>query len=152
MQIKNRTILIIICTLSLYIFNSNLHAEEFNISASEISVDKKNNIVTGKGGVEVTDSEGKLIKSNKVTYEKSKEFLLAEESVEVIDIEGNIFKTDKATYDKKKEIIITYENSEWTFKEGYKLTSNKISSIIGISLFPFKHGFIKWSVYTRKEV
>ena len=56
MQIKNRTILIIICTLSLYIFNSNLHAEEFNISASEVSIDKKNNIVTGKGGVEVTDS------------------------------------------------------------------------------------------------
>ena len=44
----------------------------------------------------------------------------------MIDIEGNIFKTDKATYDKKKEIIITYENSEWTLKEGYKLTSNKI--------------------------
>ena len=126
MQIKNKIILIIICALSLSIFNSNLHAEEFNISALEFSIDQKNNIVIGEGDVEVTDSEGKLIKADKVTYEKSKEFLLAEGSVEVIDVEGNILKTDKATYDKKREIIITYENSELVLKEGYKLTSNKI--------------------------
>ena len=126
MQIKNKIILIIICTLSLSIFNSNLHAEEFNISALEFSIDQKNNIVIGEGDVEVTDSEGKLIKADKVTYEKSKEFLLAEGSVEVIDVEGNILKSDKATYDKKKERIITYENSELMLKEGYKLTSNKI--------------------------
>jgi len=126
MQIKNKIILIIICTFSLSIFNSNLHAEEFNISALEFSIDQKNNIVIGEGDVEVTDSEGKLIKADKVTYEKSKEFLLAEESVEVIDVEGNILKSDKATYDKKREKIITYENSELVLKEGYKLTSNKI--------------------------
>ena len=126
MQIKNKIILIIICTLSLSIFNSNLHAEEFNISALEFSIDQKNNIVIGEGDVEVTDSEGKLIKADKVTYEKSKEFLLAEGSVEVIDVEGNIIKSDKATYDKKRERIITYGNSELILKEGYKLTSNKI--------------------------
>ena len=126
MQIKDKIILIIIYILSLFIFNSNLHADEFNISALEFSIDQKNNIVIGEGDVEVTDSEGKLIKADKVTYEKSKEFLLAEGSVEVIDVEGNIFKSDKATYDKKKEIIITYENSELILKEGYKLTSNKI--------------------------
>ena len=71
MQIKNRIILIIICILSLSMFNSNLNAEEFNISALEFSVDQKNNIVIGKGDVEVADSEGQLIKANKVTYEKS---------------------------------------------------------------------------------
>ena len=108
MQIKNKITLIIICILSFYIFNSNLHAEELNISASEISIDQKNNVVIGKGDVEITDSEGKLIKADKATYEKSKEFLLAEGSVEVIDVEGNIFKSDKATYDKKKrELLLT---------------------------------------------
>ena len=109
MQIKNKIILIIICILSFYIFNSNLHAEEFNISALEFSIDQKNNIVKGEGNVEITDSEGKLIKTDKVTYERSKEFLLVEGSVEVIDVEGNILKSDKATYDKKRERIITYD-------------------------------------------
>ena len=126
MQIKNKIILIIICTLSLSIFNSILHAEELNISALEVSIDQKNNVVIGKGSVEVTDSEGKLIKADKATYEKSKEFLLAEGSVEVIDVEGNILKSDKITYDKKNERIITYEDSELMVNEGYKLISNKI--------------------------
>ena len=121
MQIKNKIILIIICALSLSIFSSNLHAEEFNISALEFSVDKKNNIVIGEGDVVVTDTEGKIIKADKVTYEKSKEYLLVEGSVEMTDIEGNILKSDKATYDKKKEEIIAYENSELILREGYKV-------------------------------
>ena len=68
MQIKNKIILIIICALSLSTFNSNLHAEEFNISALEFSIDQKNNIVIGEGSVEVRDSEGKLIKGKKNFY------------------------------------------------------------------------------------
>ena len=115
MQIKNKIILIIICTLSLSIFNSNLHAEEFNMSALEFSIDQKNNIVIGEGNVEVTDSEGILIKTDKVTYERSKEFLLVEGSVEVIDVEGNILKSDKATYDKKREKIL--ENKIWACRK-----------------------------------
>ena len=126
MQIKNKIILIVICFLNLFVFNLNLHAEEFNISAIEITVDKANEIVIGKGSVEAIDSEGKQIKADKITYKKKKEFLLAEGSVEVFDTDGNIIKSDKATYDKIKEIIITYENSELVIKEGYKLTSNKI--------------------------
>ena len=64
MQIKNKVILIVICFLNLFIFNSNLHAEEFNISAIEITVDKANEIVIGKGSVEAIDSEGKKIKAD----------------------------------------------------------------------------------------
>ena len=35
MQIKNRKNLIIICLLNLFLFNLNVNAEEFNISAKE---------------------------------------------------------------------------------------------------------------------
>ena len=126
MQIKNKIITITIFFLSFFVFDLNIMAEEFNISAVEITIDKKNNIVIGKGSVVVTDSEGKVIKSDKVIYEKSKEFILAEGSVEILDNEGNIIKTDKTTYDKIKDIIITFKNSELILKEGYKLTSDKI--------------------------
>ena len=126
MQIKNKIISIIICLLSLFAINLNLQAEEFNISAIEVTIDKKNDILIGKGSVEVTDMEGKLITADKVTYERSKEFLIAEGSVEVTDIVGNILKTDKVTYDKIKEIIITYGNSVFEISEGYKLISNNI--------------------------
>ena len=71
MQIKNRfKIILIICSLYLLAYGSNIHADEFNISAKVITVDKANNIVIGTGLVEVTDNEGKLIKTDKVTYEK----------------------------------------------------------------------------------
>ena len=120
MQIKNKRILTIICFLILFIFNFNLHADEFNISATEVLVDKANDIVIGKGSVEAIDSEGKRIKADKITYKRQKQFLQAEGSVEIFDTEGNILISNKATYDKGKEIIYAYGVSELTTKEGYK--------------------------------
>ena len=124
MQIKNK--LTIACFFYLFLFISNLNADEFDISASEILVDKENNIITGKGNVEAKDSEGKIIKSDNVIYEKSKELLMVNGSVEILDTEGNLLKTDGATYDKKNEIITTSKNSELILKEGYNLTTDKI--------------------------
>ena len=127
MQIKNKIFLIIvICLINLNVLPVYLFADEFNISATEVSIDQKSNIVIGEGSVEVIDVEGNLIKTDKATYKKTKEFLMAEGSVEVFDTDGNILKTDKATYDNIKNLIITYDNSELILTEGYKLTSNKI--------------------------
>ena len=126
MQIKSKITVIIACFLSLTVLSLDLHADEFNIAALEVLVDKENNIIIGIGAVEVTDKEGKFIKADRVTYEKSKEFLLAEGSVQIFDTEGNFLETDKASYDKKKDIIVSYKNSKLTLKEGYKLTTNII--------------------------
>ena len=127
MQIRNKIIFIILFILNLSLFNSNLFADEFNISAIEITVDKENNIVIGKGSVEVTDSDGRVINANKIIYEKSKEFLQAIGSVKMTDTGGNILNSDKATYDKMNEIFVSYENSELILEEGYNLKSEKIS-------------------------
>jgi len=124
MQIKSKIILYIL--LLIFTFTLNLAAEEFDISASEITIDKEKDIVTGTGSVEVTDKQGKFIKADKVIYERSKEFITVEGSVEVLDKEGNILKTTKATYDKINEIIFTYENSELKIKEGYNLEGKNI--------------------------
>ena len=48
MLTKNKIILTIICFFIYFIFNLNLQADEFNISASEIAIDTENNIVIGK--------------------------------------------------------------------------------------------------------
>ena len=125
MQIKNKK-LIIICLLSLFLFNFNLNAEEFNISAKEITIDNKSQILIGKGSVLAKDSEGKQIYADKITYEKPKEFLLAEGNVKIADENGNIIKAEKATYDKINEKIVTYNNTEVILKEGYKLVSKNI--------------------------
>ena len=127
MLIKNRKKFIIICLLSLFLFNLNLSADEFDISAKEVTIDNENQILVGKGSVLAQDSEGKHIYADKITYEKSKEFLLAEGKVKITDVDGNILKADKATYDKINEKIVTYNKTEVMLKEGYKLVSKNIS-------------------------
>ena len=91
MQIKNRKNISIILFLSLFVFNLNLSAEEFDITAKEILIDNENKILVGKGSVQAIDSEGKRIYANKITYEKSREFLLAEGNVKIIDLSLVVF-------------------------------------------------------------
>ena len=61
MQIKNKKILITICSLYLFLFNVNLSAEEFDIKAKEINIDRENEVIIGKGSVQAKDSDGKNI-------------------------------------------------------------------------------------------
>ena len=125
MQMKNK--IKIIEYIFLFIsFISNLNADEFNIVANEIIVDKENKIITGIGSVQASDADGKIVKANKITYEKEKEFLLAEGEVIIADTDGNILKSDKATYDKINEIITTYEKTKLALKEGYKLETMNV--------------------------
>ena len=127
MQIKNSIKKKIFLLFILLIFKSNLNAEEFNISAKEILVDKENETIVGIGSVLATDSEGKRINANKITYIKSSEFLSAEGDVKITDVDGNILKTKQATYDKINELILTKENTEILIKNGYKLDAKNIS-------------------------
>ena len=74
MQIKNNIKTLIILFLSLFVFNINLYAEEFNITAKEILLDKENKILTGKGAVEAIDSDGNIIIADKIIYKNQKNF------------------------------------------------------------------------------
>ena len=126
MLIKNKINITILISLILSLLSLSVYAAEFNISATEIFIDKEKNIVTGKGNVEATDSDGKIIKADKIVYEKSKEFLLAEGSVNVIDAEGNNIETSKVSFDKKNNLIIAGKNSKLFLNDGYILETNKI--------------------------
>ena len=118
MQIKNNIKRLSILFLSLFTFNLNLYAEEFNITAKEILLDKDAEVLTGKGTVEAIDSDGNIISADIITYKKSKELLSAEGNVKIIDKEGNILLSNKASYDKINELITTYDNTELILKSG----------------------------------
>ena len=59
MLTKNNLYILGLLLLGLIAFNVNLHADEFDISASEIIIDKENNTIVGKGSVEVVDKESR---------------------------------------------------------------------------------------------
>ena len=126
MQIKNKKKLLIVFLISIISFNTSVNAEEFNITAKEILVDKENEILIGKESVKAIDSEGKIIRADKITYEKTREFILAEGNVKISDMEGNVLTTNKATYDKINELISTFDNTELMLHEGYKLITKNI--------------------------
>ena len=74
MQTKNKVK--IIGYIFLFIsFISNLNADEFNIIANEIMVDKEKEIITGIGSVQASDKEGKIVKADKIIYEKTSSLL-----------------------------------------------------------------------------
>ncbi len=126
MPIKDRNFIKILFFIFLILYNHNVIADEFNISAKEVEIDKSNNILVGKGSVKISDSIGRIINAENVKYEKSKEFLLVEGSVEIFDIEGNVLVTEKATYDKINELITTFDATEIKLNNGYNVKSNNI--------------------------
>ena len=106
MQIKNNIKLFFVLLIYLFIFfNISLRAEEFNITAKEILIDKENETLTGTGLVEALDSDGNIVNADKITYQKSDEFLLAEGNVKITDKNGNVLLSSKASYDKLNELI-----------------------------------------------
>ena len=58
MRTKNRMNFTVIFFLIFFAFNFNLNAEEFNITAKEVLIDKENEILVGEGSVIAEDSEG----------------------------------------------------------------------------------------------
>ena len=124
MLIKNKIIFIFFILLTSSVLMTKLFAEEFNISAKEISMDQKNNILTGIGSVIAIDSNNRTIKADEITYYKSKEILKARGSVKIYDNYNNVFLTESATYDKPQGLITTYENSELNLENGSKTDFN----------------------------
>ena len=127
MPIKNKLLLKIFFLFNCLLFSLNINAEEFDITANEIIIDKANEIIVGIGNVKATDSKGKTVYADKITYEKVREFLLAEGNVRIDDNEKNFLNTDKATFDKQNEKILTYAYTELILSEGYQLIGKNIS-------------------------
>ena len=72
MQIKNK---INICFLIYFLFISNLYAEEFNITAKEILMDKENEVLTGIGSVKAIDSQERIVSADKITVSNTNQTL-----------------------------------------------------------------------------
>ena len=66
MLIKNKIFFVFCFILNLCFIDSIIHADEFDISAVEVIVDKNNNTVIGKGSVEAKDSVGNVINADEI--------------------------------------------------------------------------------------
>jgi len=127
MPIKNKINFIITFLIIQFFIALSVVADEFNIVAKEIIIDKDKKILIGIGNVKATDQEGKIIYADKVTYKEKNKFLLAEGNVKVVDIDGNNLTSNKVSYDKINEIITTFGHTEVLIEDGYKAKTKNIN-------------------------
>ena len=126
MQIKNKKKIPLIIFLILFALFTNAKAEEFNLTAKEILIDKDKEVLTGMGSVVAIDNDGNKINADKIIYNKSTESLIAEGNVRITDNFSNTVIAEKANFDKINGIISTFGNTEILMKEGYKLNTKNL--------------------------
>ena len=108
------------------IFSKMLFADEINISAKKIIVDKKSQTTIFEDEVIIRNNKNNLIQSNYATYNKELKFYTLKGDVVVKDFKGNLIKTNEATYDEALNIFKSTGKTNLITKEGYFLESENV--------------------------
>ena len=118
---KNKIFFII-----LLFFFDVLHANDFNISAQNIKIDKDKQITVFENDVIIEDEKKNYIKSDYAQFNKKKEFFILKGNIIIKDISGNEFQSENATYDKKNGKYETQGLSKIISSEGYSVTTEDL--------------------------
>jgi LPS-assembly protein len=106
---------------------NNLFAENFNISAKNISIDKKNEVTIFTDNVVIVDEKNNKIKSEFASYNKKTNFFILKKNVSIKDSQGNILKSKEASYDKKKGLYNILGEAKVLTSEGYAVDTNDVT-------------------------
>lgn len=105
-------------------------ADDFDITAKEILIDKNNQTITAEGDLVVFDENKNNITGDKGVYYKKDKLLEAIGSVLLIDTENNQIETDKIIYTLKDKKIETFENSKLKTRDNIEVTSNSLNYLV----------------------
>ena len=119
---KNNFILVLLFVS----FSNFLFAEEFDIKAKNISIDKKKSITIFEGNVELKDEFNNLIKSDYVEYNKITNFLKLQGKIIIKDKNNNIFNASVATYDNNNKLFKSSGESSFETIKGYKIKTSDL--------------------------
>ena len=108
------------------IFSKMLFADEINISAKKITVDKKSQITIFEDEVVIQNNKNNLIQSNYAAYNKKLKFYTLKGNVVVKDFKGNLIKANEATYNEALNIFKSAGKTNLITKEGYYLESENV--------------------------
>ena len=123
-------------------FFQSLLAEELNINANIIEIDKENKKIRAEGNVEVTDTKNNLINSKKIIYDKANQLLNTFGETEIITSEKFKIKGENINYDNIKRVVSSNEKTEITDINGNTIFLNMFNYIVDKNMF-FSTGEIK---------
>tara|TARA_Y100000590_G_scaffold470229_1_gene662934 strand:+ start:11518 stop:13860 length:2343 start_codon:yes stop_codon:yes gene_type:complete len=110
-------------------------AEELDLNASEVRVDKTNKIVYAEGDVQIYDSKKNLIISEKAEYNKGKNLLKTIGESKITTSEKfKVFGSD-IFYDKQKKIIYSDKDTIISDKDGNKIFVNMFNYLTEKNMF-----------------
>ena len=120
---KNKILII----LFILLFSKIALAENVNIQAKKISIDKKEEITIFENEVRIVDDQNNIIKSDYAKYNKKLNFFTLKNNIILEDSKGNIFKSDNASYDKNNGLFKTLGKSSIVSSEGYIVETENVS-------------------------
>ena len=128
---KNNFLLIIIS----YFFIGGVFANELEINANQVDVEKDNKLIVAEGDVEILDSKNNLIITEKAVYDKKKDLLKASGQTEITTSEKfKILGTD-VIYNKKDNIIYSENETVVVDIHGNKIFVNMFNYLTEKKMF-----------------
>ena len=128
---RNKIILLIL----IYLFNLNVLADNINISAKNIILDKNNSNSVFKNEVSVLTVEGDKIESDYAEYNKQTGILILKDNIIFKDKLNNTLTTNFIEYKEYEKILITSGptkiiTSENYILDGYDLSLDKNKNLV----------------------
>ena len=101
-----KILLLIFCLLQ----SQNIIADELDIKANQIKLNKDNRIIKAEGNVQITDIKKNIIFAEKAEYDKNNELMRSFGETDIITSEKFRIQGKNIFYDNNKQTI--YSNSE----------------------------------------
>ena len=89
----------------IFLFNSNLFADELDIKANQLNLNKETKIIFAEGNVQISDIKKNIIFAEKAEYDKSKELMRSFGPTDIITSEKFRLQGEDIFYDNKKGVI-----------------------------------------------
>ncbi len=152
---KNKKILLIssFIFIVLNIFNS-VFAENLNIKAKNINIDKETKLIIFEGNVIAIDNNNNVLETEKAEYNKSEDTLIAKQKVKIRTSEGYEIISENIYFNNIKGIISSNRNSQITDIDGniinvemfeYNRNKNLLFSKGNIKIIDVKENIYKFS-------
>jgi LPS-assembly protein len=125
-----------------YLFFTSSFADELNINALELHVDKEKKIIYAEGEVEISDTKQNLILTEKVEYDKSRNLAKTLGQTNIITSEKFKVTGKNIFYDNQKKIIYSNDDTVISDKDGNKIFVNMFNYLTEKNMFLSK-GSIK---------
>ena len=110
--------------LAILFFTEFSLAENLDISAKKITVDKKDETTIFENDVVIKDKKNNIIKANYAEYNKKNKTFFLKKYFEVIDKLGNTYIGVNANFDEKKRILSTKGLTKIKTIEGYNVETD----------------------------